>query len=221
MSFSPTSSGVRLSRTLVIDVIAPLALFYGLRAAGTNQLLALIAGAVLPAANALREMTTQKRISGIRLFVLGVMASTVAASVITGSPRALLIRSAVLMGALGAFLVVSLRGHRRPFLYEAARVVFTEDKQYAWAQSWDRYPAFQRLLWLCSAFWAAGCLLDAAIRLGLALALPVDAVPALDAGLLVATLVVLMTVQRVFGRAYLRRHGLRMDGARITLIGAP
>jgi len=201
----------RLSRTLLIDVVAPLAVFYGLRAAGVSPLLALLAGAVLPLAGAARDLAGHRRPDGVRVFVLAVMTVTVAASLITGSPRALLVRSAVLMAALGLFLLFTLRA-RRPFLYAAAQTVLPPEKQRVWQDNWDRHPPFRRLLWLLSAVWAAGCLLDAAIRLALALTFPVDTVPALDAGLLVVTLAVLLAIQRVFGRAYLRRHGLRLRG---------
>ncbi|MEV6847367.1 VC0807 family protein [Actinoplanes sp. NPDC051411] len=201
----------RLSRTLLLDVVAPLAVFYGLRAAGASPLLALLAGAVLPLAGAARDLAGRRRPDGVRVFVLAVMTVTVAASLITGSPRALLVRSAVMMAALGLFLLFTLRA-RRPFLYAAAQTVLPPGKQRVWQDNWDRHPPFRRLLWLLSAVWALGCLLDAAIRLALALTLPIDSVPALDAALLVATLAVLLAVQRIFGRAYLRRHGLRLRG---------
>ncbi|MFI6078130.1 VC0807 family protein [Actinoplanes sp. NPDC051343] len=198
----------RLSRTLLLDVVAPLAVFYGLRAAGASPLAALVAGAVLPLAGAARDLAARRRPDGVRLFVLAVMASTVAASLITGSPRALLVRSAVLMAALGVFLLLT----RRSFLYTAAHTVLPPDKQRIWQDNWDRHPPFRRVLSLLGTVWAAGCLLDAAIRLTLALTLPVDSVPALDAALLVVTLILLMLIQRTFGRAYLNRHGLRLRG---------
>ncbi|MEO6084209.1 MAG: VC0807 family protein [Umezawaea sp.] len=204
----------RLSGVL-IDVLAPLALFYGLRAAGVNQLVALLAGAAIPVVTGLRDLVARQRIGGVRWFVLGVIATTVASALIGGSPRALLLRGAVMMAAFGVFLLVSVRA-RRPFIYSAATVVFDEGKQRTWSRNWDDHPPFRRLLRLCSALWAAACLADAGVRVVLALTLPVDVVPALDGVLLVVTLVVLVVIQRVFGRAFLRRHGLRMRGVEIT-----
>jgi hypothetical protein len=204
---------------VLIDVLAPLALFYGLRAAGVDQLLALLAGAAIPVVTGLRDLAAGQRIGGVRWFVLGAMAVTVAGSFITGSPRALLLRGVVLMAALGVFLLITVWA-RRPFLYEAARAVFDEDKQRTWCRNWDDHPPFRRLLRLCSALWAAACLLDAALRAVIVLVLPVDAVPLAELALLVVTLAALVIVQRVFGRAFLRRHGLRLNGVEVTPVAA-
>ena len=204
---------------VLIDVLAPLALFYGLRAAGVDQLLALLAGAAIPVVTGLRALAAGQRIGGVRWFVLGAMAVTVAGSFISGSPRALLLRGVLVMTALGVFLLVTVWA-RRPFLYEAARTVFDEDKQRTWCRNWDDHPPFRRLLRLCSALWAAACLLDAALRAVIVLVLPVDAVPIAELALLVVTLAALVVVQRVFGRAFLRRHGLRLDGVEVTPVAA-
>jgi hypothetical protein len=93
---------------VLIEVLAPLALFYGLRAAGVDQLLALLAGAAIPVVTGLRDLAAGQRIGGVRWFVLGAMAVTVAGSFISGSPRALLLRGVVLMAALGGFLLVTV-----------------------------------------------------------------------------------------------------------------
>ncbi len=204
---------------VVIDVLAPLALFYGLPAMGVDQLLALLAGAAIPVVTGLRALAARERIGGVRWFVLAAMAVTVAGSFISGSPRALLLRGVVLMAALGVFLLITVWA-RRPFLYEAARTVLDQDKQRTWSRNWDEHPPFRRLLRLCSALWAAACLLDATLRAVLVLELPVDAVPVAELVLLVVTLAALVLVQRLFGRAFLRRHGLRLDGVEITPLAA-
>jgi len=200
---------------VLLDVLAPLALFYGLRAAGVDQLLALLAGAAIPVVTGLRALAARQRIGGVRWFVLGAMAVTVVSSFITGSPRALLLRGVVLMAAFGVFLLLSVRA-RRPFLYAAAMTVFDQDKQETWRRNWDDHPPFRRLLRLCSALWAAACLLDAGIRAVLVLTLPVDAVPAAELVLLLVTLAALVVVQRLVGRTFLRRNGLRMRGVEIS-----
>ncbi|MEQ0563544.1 VC0807 family protein [Amycolatopsis sp. NEAU-NG30] len=204
---------------VLVDVLAPLALFYGLRAAGVDQLIALLAGAVIPVAGGLRDLAARRRIGGVRWFVLAVMAAGVASSLLSGSPRALLLRGAVMMLALGVFLLVSV-GAGRPFLYAAMDAVLDEDKQRTWRRNWDDHPPFRRLLRLCSALWAAACLLDAAVRVVLVLTLPIDAVPVAELVLLLVTLAGLVVVQRVFGRAFLHRHGLRLRGVEIAPLAA-
>jgi hypothetical protein len=218
-SGQPAVGGGKFSGVLVVHVIAPLALFYGLRSAGANQFLALLAGAAIPAAEAVRGLLVRRRAGGLQLFVLGAMALTVAVSFVSGSPRVLLIRSAWGTAALGAWMLVTLLS-RRPFLYEAARVVLDEPKQRTWEGNWERHPAFRRLLRVCSAFWGTACLADASLRIVMAMSLPVDVVPLLDDVLLAVTLAVLLLFQRLYGRAFLRRHGLRRDGVRLLQVRA-
>ncbi|QRX89483.1 hypothetical protein HRD51_40810 [Streptomyces sp. A1-5] len=200
-------------------MIVPLALFYGLRWLGVNQFLALLTGAVIPAAGMVRGLVTERRIGGLQLFMLAAMGLTVAMSLVTGSPRLLLIRNGWGMAAIGVWMLCTLLS-RRPFLYEATRIVVDEDKQQTLKDNWDRYPAFRRMLWICSAFWGVACLIDSTVRVVLAMTLPVDLVPVLDDVLLGVTLLAILAFQRFFGRAYLRRNGLRSRGLTITPIAA-
>ncbi|MEK2479218.1 VC0807 family protein [Streptomyces noursei] len=215
----PARSGGGLSRVLLVHVIVPLALFYGLRWLGVNQFLALLTGAVIPAAGMVRGLVTERRIGGLQLFMLAAMGLTVAMSLVTGSPRLLLIRNGWGMAAIGVWMLCTLLS-RRPFLYEATRIVVDEDKQQTLKGNWDRYPAFRRMLWICSAFWGVACLIDSTVRVVLAMTLPVDLVPVLDDVLLGVTLLAILAFQRFFGRAYLRRNGLRSRGLTITPIAA-
>ncbi|WP_338058546.1 VC0807 family protein [Streptomyces noursei] len=215
----PARSGGGLSRVLLVHVIVPLALFYGLRWLGVNQFLALLTGAVIPAAGMVRGLVTERRIGGLQLFMLAAMGLTVAMSLVTGSPRLLLIRNGWGMAAIGVWMLCTLLS-RRPFLYEATRIVVDEDKQQTLKDNWDRYPAFRRMLWICSAFWGVACLIDSTVRVVLAMTLPVDLVPVLDDVLLGVTLLAILAFQRFFGRAYLRRNGLRSRGLTITPIAA-
>jgi hypothetical protein len=204
-----------MTSTLLIELAAPLALFYGLRALGVNQVLALLLGAALSMIRAARTILTQRRVGGVTMFVLGAMVLTVATSFIVGDPRVLLIRNGWGMAAMGVWMLLTLFA-RRPFLYEAARVVFDEAKQQAWAQSWERFPPFQQLLRICSAVWGGACLIDAGLRVLMAFTLPIDLVPVLDNVLLVLTLGMIVIFQRIYGRRYLRRHGLRLQGVQVS-----
>jgi hypothetical protein len=206
-----------MTGTLLIEVVAPLALFYGLRALGVNQFLALLLGAAVSAINAAHTIVTQRRVGGVTMFVLGTMAFTVVMSFITGDPRVLLIRNGWGFAAMGVGMLLTLFA-RRPFLYEAARIVFDEDKQQTWAQNWERFPPFRHLLWVCSGAWGGACLIDAGLRVLMAFTLPIDLVPVLDNVLLVVTLGTILIFQRVYGRRYLRRHGLRLRGVQVSTI---
>ncbi|WP_255949303.1 VC0807 family protein [Streptomyces odontomachi] len=211
----PAPAHGALSRVLTVHVLVPLVLFYGLRWLGVNQFLALLAGAVIPAAGAVRGLVAERRIGGLQVFMLLAMGLTVAMSFVTGSPRLLLIRNGWGMAAIGVWMLCTLLS-RRPFLYEATRIVVDEDRRRMLEANWERHPAFRRLLWICSAFWGAACLLDSALRTVLAMTLPIDLVPVLDDALLAVTVLAILAFQRFFGRGYLRRHGLRSRGLVIT-----
>ncbi|GAA3525406.1 hypothetical protein GCM10022222_05320 [Amycolatopsis ultiminotia] len=212
-------SGRVVSRALAVHVIVPLVLFYGLRWLDVQQFVALLAGAAIPVVAAVREIAVDRRVSGVRVFVLGTMLATVLISFVTGSPRVLLIRNAWGTAALGLFLLGSVL-IRKPFLYEAGSFVFDDEKRRTWTGNWERFPEFRGLLLRCSVIWGVACLADASLRVVAAMVLPVDVVPVLDDVLLVVTLAVLLLVQRVYGRAYLRGKGLCLNGVEIRPLGA-
>ncbi|MDT7785308.1 MAG: hypothetical protein QOF58_3727, partial [Pseudonocardiales bacterium] len=97
-----------------------------------------------------------------------------------------------------------------------ALLVLPEDKKQVWAANWERHPAIRHALRGCTAIWGAIFLADTAIRVGMALTLPIDLVPVLDDVLLVVLLLVLVVVQRVYSRTVMRRAGLRINGVHVS-----
>ncbi|GHJ36183.1 VC0807 family protein [Streptomyces sp. TS71-3] len=209
-----------MSRPLMTEVVAPLALFYGLRALGASQFVALLAGIVLSLGRAVHGIVRERRVGGVTLFVVGSMTLTVVMSFVAGSPRLLLLRNGWGMAAIGLWMMLTAF-RRRPPLYEAGRLVLDEDGRQAWTRNWERYEAFRRVLRVCSLVWGAACLLDSALRVAMAFTLPVDVVPVLDDVLLAVTLGALLVFQRTYARGYLRRHGLRLRGARLSPLTEP
>jgi len=95
-------------------------------------------------------------------------------------------------------------------------VISDRDKQQQWETNWRDHPPFRHVLRVATAVWGAALLADAALRVVMAATLPVDAVPLLDDVLLIVTLAALLVFQRLFGRAYLRGHGLRLRGVELV-----
>ncbi|WP_220449550.1 VC0807 family protein [Nonomuraea longispora] len=195
---------------LGFEVAGPLAIFYGLRAAGVNQWLALLAGGVLPAGRAVHSIVKERRVSGVTLFVLGTMSLTIAMSFVTGSARVLLVRNAWGSAAMALWLLLSLL-RPKPLLYEA-RMFMDREKQALWKASWEDFSGFRRALRVFTAIWGVAFAVDTAIRVLMALTLPIDLVPVLDDVLLVVTLLALIALQRFWGPRYLRKHGLAIRG---------
>jgi uncharacterized membrane protein len=202
-------------RKLAIDLVVPTAVYYGARACGLSQTTALVLSGVIPALRALWSMITERRISGVNAFVLGAIALGFAMSFVTGEPRVLLVRAAWGTAAFGVVMLASLFT-KRPLLHSMALFVLPEDKKKIWAANWERYPAFRHALRGSTAIWGVVFLADTAIRISMALTLPIDLVPALDDALLVVLLAVLVVTQRVYSRSVIRRAGLRINGVHVS-----
>jgi hypothetical protein len=158
---------------------------------------------------------TERRVSGMNAFVLGAIALGFAMSFMTGEPRVLLVRAAWGTAAFGVVMPASLLA-KRPLLYSMPLLVLPEDKKQVWAANWERYPAIRHALRGCTVIWGVLFLVDTAIRVGMALTLPIDLVPVLDDLLLVVLLVILVVVQRVYSRTIMRRAGLRINGVHVS-----
>ena len=80
----------RAPLTAVLDVVAPVGLYYGLRAAGAGIYLALLAGAVVPAISMMVRLVRGARFDRLAVFVMTTMLIGVGVAVIAGNPRFLL-----------------------------------------------------------------------------------------------------------------------------------
>ncbi|MGW0891359.1 VC0807 family protein [Saccharopolyspora sp. NPDC002578] len=204
-----------LTGAMLYEFIGPLIVFYGARALGVDQLVALLLGSALSLAGAVQQIRVERRLSGVTIFVLATMLLTVGMSFVAGSPRVLLVRDAWGTAALGLWLLITLF-FRRPFLYEGTRLVSDREQREAWAASWASSAPLRRLLRAGTAICGCAFLVDAALRVLMAIYLPIDVVPLLDDVLLVVTLLALVVALRKGGRAYLRGRGLRLDGPELV-----
>ncbi|SFS71438.1 VC0807 family protein [Saccharopolyspora flava] len=211
-------AGLRpLLRRIGPDLLGPVAVYYLARIAGLTPTTSLLLAAIVPVIRAARSYLTERRVSGLTLFMLGAVALSVVMSLVTGEPRLLLVRAAWGTAALGILLLATLFA-RRPLLYSAAVEIFDDQRRAEWAANWERYPAFRRVLWSCTAFWGAMFLLDSAGRVVMALTLPIDLVPLLDDVLVVVVIVLLLAFQRIVGRRMLRNAGLKLSGTTISAV---
>ncbi|WP_424187272.1 VC0807 family protein [Actinokineospora sp. G85] len=113
------STGARIgaiAAMLFFDIIAPLGLFYGLRAAGMSIWVALLAGSVPPAAHYVWQFARNRKVDGLGLFMISAIAVGTIASFITGDPRLLMAKDAWITLIAGAWICGTLFT-ARPFLY--------------------------------------------------------------------------------------------------------
>ncbi len=200
----PTVRRDRPALNMLLDLVVPLGLYYGLRAAGVGTYLALVIAAVVPAGLVLTRLIRSRRLDGLSLYVLAIMVLSTLVSVIAGSPRVLLAREGWLTGITGLWFIVSIRT-RRPlaFLYTRPlleRRTGPRDRRLDWDDLWEAVPRFRRIWRVGSLLWGVGLLADAAVRVVMAYTLPVDAVPALGTVLYSVTALVLIVVTNVYYR---------------------
>ncbi|MEV4753936.1 VC0807 family protein [Micromonospora sp. NPDC049559] len=208
---APASARAALVRSVLTDLVAPLAVFYGLRAIGTDQWWALLASAAVPAAVLVYRFVRRRQVEFFALFVLTVVALGLVLSALTGDPRTMLVRDAwtgMVGGLAGVWMLGSIRYGRPALMVLFRSFVLTKagpDGLRAWEARWDREPQFRRGLRVLTAVWGVACLLSAVVQLCFAYALPVDAAP----GAMQATWPVIAVPLLVFHLGYTRRHDLR------------
>ncbi|NYI91451.1 hypothetical protein HNR02_004774 [Amycolatopsis endophytica] len=177
------------ARTLALDIAAPLALFYGLRAAGAGDVPALVVGAVPPALNVLVTAIRDRSVEALAIGVLFGTVLGVLGALLGGGPRELLARGAWFSAPAGLWALATLR-RPRPLCYEVTRAVMPR-RAALMDRLWDtdeRFRAAWRTITIC---WGLATLVDSAIRVVMAYGLPVALVPALDTVLTIVTIVVL------------------------------
>jgi hypothetical protein len=186
---------------LLVDVVAPLVVYYALHAMGVTDVTALAAAAVPPVVKAVFTALRDRRVEPVAAVVLLAMLLAMVASSITGDPRELLVRGALLSLPFGLWTLATLAG-QRPLTFHATRTLLPHRAQ-VMDELWERDPRFRRAWRSITVIWGTAMLGDTALRVLMAYTLPVPVVPALDTALTVVTLVVLQVPTHVF----LRRSG--------------
>ncbi|MBF6171558.1 VC0807 family protein [Nocardia blacklockiae] len=185
MSAAPADvSATRLRRRLAVqfgvDVVAPLVVFYVLRAAGVSVLAACLLAGAVPAVRAVLSLARTRRADVLALVTLSLFVAGAAVSVLQWDPRVVFAKDGWLTGLLGVWVIASL-WLRRPFMLHLGVVIATAKRSEAAAREWERRwhaePRFRRDLRLVS--WVIGVVLvlDAIVRVVLAYTVPLDLLP--------------------------------------------
>lgn len=191
---SPASRLLRAA----IEFLVPVALFYGLRAAGVSAYAALLAGTALTAALPLADLLRHRQVSPFGLYALSLMVLSTVVGLIPGDERFLLARGAVVTGVSGLWFLISA-ATRKPLVYVMSRPIL--EGRFGWPRQWDSLwtllPRFRRIWRATSILWGAGLCADAAVRVFMAWNLPVDAVPGLTTALTTVTTAGLIVVANI------------------------
>ncbi|MEU8975406.1 VC0807 family protein [Streptomyces monashensis] len=201
-----------LAQSLLLNVAAPLAVFYGLRAVGVGLWWAVVASAVPPTAEALLTVVRERRVGMLGILVLSMVALGAALSAVTGSPRFMFAKDGWMTGVVGlVFLGTLLRG--QPVILRLLSSVARGDRRAGLEHNWRTSPTFRRLMRLLTAVWGVGLLLDSVVRVALAYTLPIDSVMLVTTLQYVALFVGLEIFSRRYGRAPSRIAAIRDEAA--------
>ncbi|WP_063125837.1 VC0807 family protein [Nocardia fusca] len=187
--------------SLLVNAVAPIAVCYGLRAAGVDHWWALMLGLVAPAAKAVHSVIVNRRIDMLGGLVMSVLLLSVGLSFLTGSPRTLLARDGWITGLAGVWIFLTLL--RTPYYLAVLRLFTGGSSREQINGAWRDTPAFRRVVYVGTMIWGSALLLDAATTVVLAYTMPIDSVPLIGALKLVAVIV----LAEVGSRAYFRRKG--------------
>jgi hypothetical protein len=182
------------------DLLAPTALLYVMLWRGSSLYVALLASASVSAVSAL---VSYRRGMGNQRFAPYMLAMTLAGfaiALVTGSDRFLLAKESVLTAMVGLWFFGSIWAER-PLTYQFTRPMLEGRMSRvgpSWELLWEREPGFRRSWRTSSLIWAIVLLIDAVLRVVMAYTLPVNAVPALQTGLMIATTLLMQVVTWVY-----------------------
>jgi hypothetical protein len=192
--------GTRALAGLAFDIGAPIAVYYLLHGLGVGNLVALGAGAALPALSAGYTLAVKRRANGVALFVLITIVASILVSVIVHDSRFLLARDGLITGLWGLWFLASVRA-RRPAAFTFARPLLEGRRMFTvrdWDALWQAEPAFRRIWRISTVMWGIGLLADAVARVIMSYTLPAAVVPGLGGALWPVTFVVLQVVTNVY-----------------------
>ena len=187
------------------DLLVPTALLYIALWFGASLYLAFLVSGALSAVTSLlawRRGTAGQRFAP-QMLLLSIVGFGIA--LITGSDRFLLAKESVLTAMVGCWFLGSI-WTSRPLAYQFSRPLLEGrfGLPVSWDDLWDREPRFRRIWRVVSVMWAIATMADAVIRVVMAYTLPINAVPVLQAGLMVATVVLMQPITHI----YFARAGL-------------
>ncbi|MFF7634678.1 VC0807 family protein [Kitasatospora sp. NPDC008050] len=199
----------QLTKSLVFELALPLGGYYVLHGVGLGQWASLLISSLLLVPWLVLGMVRSRRVEVMPVFTLLLIVLGALMSMVSGSPRVLLVRDSWVFGVLGLWILGTL-ATQRPFMLTASRSIVAtkigEAGAEEWTGRWAYDATFRHHLRTLTTVWGLGFTVDAGIRVALAYTLPVDLVP------LVSTLQWLVVLGGLFGFHifYVNRNGLKV-----------
>jgi intracellular septation protein A len=172
---------VQMIPMLFFDVALPIAVYNLLTHYGVSTLWALAAGGISPALNNLRSWVKSRRLEPLGIIVIALMAAGTAGSLLSGSVLFALIKESFLTSVFGLICLGSLFAERPLLFYIVRQFVAGDDaERLAWWNGLWQYPDFRRAMRFVTFVWGIAYVLEASVRVVLALTLKPGAVVAIS-----------------------------------------
>ncbi|MET9251696.1 VC0807 family protein [Nonomuraea sp. NPDC003709] len=199
-----------LLKTLVPDVVLPVAVYYACRRFGVDEELSLLLGAAAAFVRVLIAAVVRRQFNGLAALVCAGFVAGLLLAFVTGDPRFLLAKESLLSGMLGLLLLGScLAG--KPLMYAVMRRLTAGDpgKLAEWERLWQSAPQFRKVFLTLTLVWGAGLLTESIIRIPLIYSLPLDVMAGLSTVLQLATFALLIGWSLLYRRQRLGRAAAR------------
>ena len=190
-----------------MNAAAPVAAYQILTGAGMSTTQALTISAVFPLIGTGAALARTRRADVIGLVSLVFIVAGLAASIISGNPRFLLVKESLLTGVFGLVFLGSLLAPR-PLIFYFGRQ-FTGAGDPARAAAFDamwQYPRFRAANRTMSIVWGVTYLIEACVRVGLSFILPTTLFLAASPVLAIGTTLALISWTVAYGRRAARQR---------------
>lgn len=160
----------------VVDVVAPMALFFVLNRLGVPPIWSLLVGSAIVLISMTVNTVRQRRMDRVGILVLVEIVVSIVLLFVWRDPRFLLAKPSLYTAIAGVYLIAtSFRG--RPLTYDGAFQIGAKGdpvRGAAFARCWERSSQFRRTLRIASFGWGLACLVDAVLRVVVVYRFPLD-----------------------------------------------
>jgi hypothetical protein len=186
---------------LLIDGALPAIAYQILSRHGVADVPALTAGAIFPAANIIRKFIVTRSLDLIGAIVLIFLTIGVIGSLLSGNVLFVLIKESFITGLVGLLFLSSLLWQRPIIFYIARQFVAGEDPERLawWNKRWE-FPRFRRVMRVMTSVWGLGYLIEALVRVAIALTFAPGTVVIVSPILAIGTTVGLILWTRRYGK---------------------
>lgn len=162
---TPRAKLRRSLRAVVVDGVAPVAAYFGLRALGVADLPALVAGGAIAALDGLASVVFQRRPRALPLFVTIMFAASATLACLTHDPRVVLLKASIVSGGFGLYLLAVMAC---PHWLEAALSPLiargSPERAALWDAAWASDAQLRRTIRLCGAVAGLALIAEATAR---------------------------------------------------------